>query len=260
MAEMDLALRTSFLFVSSPLPQNEDLMAGSHFLINGDFQLNQRAFAGGALSAGAYGFDRWYAGSSGAVVSVSGDTVTLSLGELHQVLEAELWGSLAGKTMVVSCEDLTGGNLHWAFGTRSGTITAGSGRVYSRFTMDSSTGPYLFQIGLTSGPVTFKRLKLEESAARPSTWSPRARPIERLLALRREFKAPTHAVVLDELTGDPGGASDGDTYLVVATATGAWAGKEDQIAIYEQGLWRFQKPSLGWTVYVEATGSVYRWT
>ena len=40
--------------------------AHPNLLLNGDFQINQRGFAGGALSAGTYGFDRWKADAGGA--------------------------------------------------------------------------------------------------------------------------------------------------------------------------------------------------
>lgn len=48
-----------------------------NLLINGDFQVNQRSFAGGALAAGAYGYDRWKAHAGGANLSRSGFDLTL---------------------------------------------------------------------------------------------------------------------------------------------------------------------------------------
>lgn len=50
----------------------------------------------------------------------------------------------------------------------------------------------------------------------------------------------THLTVLsDLLTAPPGGEAIGDMYIPLATATGAWAGEEDNIAIW------WQTPSQG---------------
>lgn len=63
------------------------LVAGRNRIINGTFAVNQRAFAGGALSAGGYGHDRWKGGSGGATYTVSGETATITVGTLVQVIE-----------------------------------------------------------------------------------------------------------------------------------------------------------------------------
>ena len=54
-----------------------------NLLINGDFQINQRGFAGGALSAAAYGHDRFKAAAGGANYTVSGFVVSLASGDLE---------------------------------------------------------------------------------------------------------------------------------------------------------------------------------
>lgn len=48
----------------------------------------------------------------------------------------------------------------------------------------------------------------------------------------------------------PATPSDGDTYLVKATATGAWTGQNGQIAYASGGVWRFAAPFTGLTAYV----------
>lgn len=63
--------------------------------------------------------------------------------------------------------------------------------------------------------------------------------------------ALVQASVLDrDLTAPPGGESNGDAYIVAATATGAWVGKEDDVAVYHDG-WVFLTPKEGWRVWVE---------
>ena len=53
-------------------------------------------------------------------------------------------------------------------------------------------------------------------------------------------------------TTPPGSPAEGDRYLVGAGATGAFAGHDGEIALFDLGLWRFFTPGPGWRVYVEA--------
>lgn len=62
--------------------------AGRNRIINGTFAVNQRVFAGGALTAGVYGHDRWKAGAGGATYTVSGEIATITSGTLQQVIES----------------------------------------------------------------------------------------------------------------------------------------------------------------------------
>lgn len=50
---------------------------------------------------------------------------------------------------------------------------------------------------------------------------------------------------LDRLATPPVSPSTGDRYLVISTATGAWAGKEDDIAEYNGAGWDFTTPTNG---------------
>lgn len=133
--------------------------ASPNLLINGSFNINQRVFAGGTLSAGLYGYDRWKAGASGANVSVSSGTVTLASGEIVQVVEAP---DLAGQSVTLSVEDLTGGDLNIDIEGQTGGITAGAGRKGATLTVPvTSTGNVSVSLSPASGSVTFKRVKLE---------------------------------------------------------------------------------------------------
>lgn len=62
------------------------------------------------------------------------------------------------------------------------------------------------------------------------------------------------ASVLDELADPPGSPAEVDRYLVIATATGDWAGQEDDIAEYNGSAWDFTSPDTGMAVWVEDVG------
>jgi len=52
-------------------------------------------------------------------------------------------------------------------------------------------------------------------------------------------------------TAPPATPEEGDRYIVGANATGAFAGHEAQVALFDLGLWRFFAPQPGWRAYVE---------
>lgn len=59
------------------------------------------------------------------------------------------------------------------------------------------------------------------------------------------------AVKTRTLTAPPASPASGDSYIVAATATGAWAGKENQIAVWDGAAWQFGVPREGWTAWVD---------
>lgn len=63
------------------------------------------------------------------------------------------------------------------------------------------------------------------------------------------------AVADRDLTAPPAGPAEGERHLVAAGATGAWAGRDGEIAEYLDGAWRFHAPRAGWTAYVAAEGA-----
>jgi hypothetical protein len=66
-----------------------------------------------------------------------------------------------------------------------------------------------------------------------------------------ELDALLSTVILDrDLSSPPGSPSAGDTYLVKATGTGAWAGEDGKLAYAIDGGWRFYAPFEGLTAYV----------
>ena len=54
-----------------------------------------------------------------------------------------------------------------------------------------------------------------------------------------------------DLTAPPGSPSEGDAYIVAATATGDWTGNEDDLAVSIDGGWRFVTPLAGFQAWVE---------
>lgn len=53
---------------------------------------------------------------------------------------------------------------------------------------------------------------------------------------------------------------EGDAYIVFDDATGAWAGHDDDIAVWQDGSWKFYTPRVGWKVYVEYFSADFRYT
>lgn len=59
-----------------------------------------------------------------------------------------------------------------------------------------------------------------------------------------------------DLATPPASPADGDAYIVAATATGAWVGKEKRIAFYASG-WLFITPIKGMRAYVQDESAAY---
>lgn len=56
-----------------------------------------------------------------------------------------------------------------------------------------------------------------------------------------------HLAVKDrDLTAPPGSPVAGDAYIPATAATGAWLGKENQIAVWDGSAWVFGVPREGW--------------
>lgn len=63
--------------------------------------------------------------------------------------------------------------------------------------------------------------------------------------------------VLNRLATPPGSPVSGDRYLVIATASGAWAGQENKITQWNGSTWDFYAPNEGWVTRVEAENLLY---
>ncbi len=67
------------------------------------------------------------------------------------------------------------------------------------------------------------------------------------------------SVIDRDLTAPPGSPAEGDRYLVKATGTGAFAGKDNRIAHFSDGGWFFYAPSKGWLCHVADEGALLAW-
>lgn len=152
---------------------------GNNLLINSEFFVNQEVFAGGALAAGAYGYDMWKAGAGGCNVSANASgLITHTSGPLVQIVEAP--SGVYGQQVAFSVEDPSA-NIAVTVGGVAGVITAGAGRRGVVLTMPAGSGDLTVQLSATGA--TYRRPALE----RGSTWSAfsaRPRALELLLCQR----------------------------------------------------------------------------
>lgn len=62
----------------------------------------------------------------------------------------------------------------------------------------------------------------------------------------------THLSVKDrDLSTPPGSPATGDTYIVGASPTGAWAGNTNKVTVWSGSAWVFATPRVGWLSYIE---------
>jgi hypothetical protein len=54
-----------------------------------------------------------------------------------------------------------------------------------------------------------------------------------------------------DVTAPPGSPAEGDRYIVAAGASGAWAGRDLDIAAWQGGAWNFYEPTEGWRCWIE---------
>ena len=60
-----------------------------------------------------------------------------------------------------------------------------------------------------------------------------------------------------DLSTPPGAPSDGDTYIVGSSPTGAWAGNADAIAYFYNGEWYLYPAKDGWVCFVQDEAKFY---
>lgn len=78
-------------------------------------------------------------------------------------------------------------------------------------------------------------------------------------AVRQLEQGANHFSVLDkDLTAPPGSPTDGAAYIVGASATGAWSGKDGKIAHYLSTAWSYITPKEGDYADVADEDALYR--
>ncbi len=174
-----------------------------NLLANGDFLVNQRGFAGGALAAGVYGPDRWKAGSVGCTLTLAADgTATLSGGTLEQVIETGyvapgLCGlaSFASQTLSLSCEALASnlsGQIIAGASSYAFTLSAGAGRRAATVTLAAADAGNLTLRLTATAAQSFRRLKLEVGGGASAFVA--ERPGSELQRCQRYFAILDHAI------------------------------------------------------------------
>lgn len=72
------------------------------------------------------------------------------------------------------------------------------------------------------------------------------------LNLLKLARAGVHLSIKDrDLTAPPGSPATGDSYIVGAAPTGAWAAQANSVAVWDGTAWVFYVPRLGWRCYIE---------
>lgn len=66
------------------------------------------------------------------------------------------------------------------------------------------------------------------------------------------------AIIDKDLATPPGSPSEGDRYIVAATATGDWVGEENSIAWFDGSSWVFDTPTEGFLLWVSDEDKHYK--
>jgi hypothetical protein len=80
---------------------------------------------------------------------------------------------------------------------------------------------------------------------------------EALLRVDALLHAAVEAVALPT---PPVAPAEGQCWTVGAAPSGAWAGRENQVAMWSEGGWRFVVPAIGMVLWDKAAGVSVRWT
>ncbi|MEM8664749.1 MAG: DUF2793 domain-containing protein, partial [Pseudomonadota bacterium] len=61
-------------------------------------------------------------------------------------------------------------------------------------------------------------------------------------------------------TSPPGSSAEGDSHIVAANPTGAWAGQAFNVASYQDGAWVFFEPKEGWLAFSRSENALVYYT
>jgi Cellulase (glycosyl hydrolase family 5) len=164
-----------------------------NFLINGNFAINQRGFAGGTVGPGKYSYDRWYnANNVDGTISVANGVVTLASGSFAtQVIEG---GGLAGNTVTISLGNLTGSPAEVFIGNKNNgaavvaIIQPGAGACSATVSLPTSNpdlaGNLHFSIAANGGTAINFTYAQVEIGSSPTAYDLRPPSIEYTMAQR----------------------------------------------------------------------------
>lgn len=151
-----------------------------NLIINGDFRVNQRTYAGAAVGAGVYTFDRWKSGASGGTFAISGGNATISAGSIVQIIEG---ASIAyGGTYVIN----------WV-GTATCTVDGVAKTKGATFTLTRGTNCTVAFSGGTVGSVQV------EQGVIPTAFEIRSMAIEQYMCLR--YYNSFYSIIASPVTG-----------------------------------------------------------
>lgn len=68
------------------------------------------------------------------------------------------------------------------------------------------------------------------------------------------------SVIDRDLSAPPGAPAEGARYIVAAGSTGAWAGHDNEIAVWQDSAWMFLVPKEGWLAWVADEDKLVAWT
>lgn len=97
----------------------------------------------------------------------------------------------------------------------------------------------------------------DDSATAHELWS--SQKIKNEIELAKKGIEYQDSVKDKDLATPPASPQAKDRYIVKSVATGAWVGKETQIAEWDGSKWFFYTPSIGTTVYVDDEQKQYSW-
>ncbi|NII53596.1 hypothetical protein [Luteibacter sp. SG786] len=202
------------------------LRVGRNLFINGGGRIKQRVFAGGAMAANVYGYDRWRTFGAAASFTRAADMTTLTLnGTIGQIVEAPL----AGATVTVSVSNPTGPitvNIRPDATTAgvNGVIPAGAGLQSVTLVVPGSITGNVFVQLTTSAPVSFdgwaKRGGIQlELGSFASAFD--VRPIGYELALCQRYCCKSFDPDVDPQTNLAGGTGNQATHIAAGLSTAA---------------------------------------
>lgn len=97
----------------------------------------------------------------------------------------------------------------------------------------------------------------DAGTAATDLWS--AQKVRNEIELAKHNIEPQASVKDKDLATPPASPAEEDRYIIPASATGAWAGKTNQIADWHAGAWVYYTPQVGWTCYVDDEQKIYSW-